>query len=266
MRRFLVSVLAAAWCGAVLAQQPVFDAAVIRPNRSGDTGTSIGQRPGGQYIMTNGPISLLLMNAFGPQNREIVGAPPWVMSERYDLMATANATTTSETLRQMLRSLLAERLKLQARLEPREESVYFLVTVRPDRMLGPQIKQSSRDCAAIDAADRAGLPRPTLEPPANGAPACGLRVNDGEMLAGGKSMDELAGNLGRPAGRPVFNRTGIDGYYDFTLKFSRDQDSPNPDLPSFFTALQEQLGLKLEPGRAPLQTLVIDHIERPSGN
>ena len=252
--------------GPVDAQGPQFEAAVLRVNRSGDRGTSIGQRPGGQYIMTNGTIALLLLNAFGPQNGEIVGAPPWVTSDRYDLLATANATTTSDDLRLMLRALLAERLKLQAHLEPREQPVYFLVAARDDRRLGPQIARTSRDCAAVDAADRAGTPRPQLEPPTNGAPPCGLRVNDGEMLAGGKTMDELAGNLGRLAGRPVFNRTSLDGYYDLTLKFSRDQDSANPDAPSIFTALQEQLGLKLEPGRAPLGTLVIDQIERPSEN
>jgi len=189
-----------------------------------------------------------------------------VTSERYDLRATANATTTSDDLRAMLRTLLAERLKLQAHLEPREQPVYFLVAARVDGSLGPQMQRATRDCAAIDAADRAGLPHPTLTPPANGAPTCGLRVNDGEMLGGGKTMSELAGNLGRAAGRRVFDRTGIDGYFDFALRFSRDQDAANPDAPSIFTALQEQLGLKLEPGRAPLQTLVIDHIERPDEN
>ena len=95
--------------------------------------------------MTNGPIYLLLMNAFQPQNREIVGAPSWVSTERYDFRATAIATTTSDTLRQMLRSLLAERLKLRASLEPREQPVYFLVTARTDRRLGPQIEPTTRD-------------------------------------------------------------------------------------------------------------------------
>ncbi len=93
-----------------------------------------------------------------------------------------------------------------------------------------------------------------------------MRANGGEVLAGGLTMDVFARNLGPGAGRVVFDRTGLEGYYDLTLKFSRDQDPANPDAPSIFTALQEQLGLKLEPGRAPLQTLVIEHIERPSEN
>jgi uncharacterized protein (TIGR03435 family) len=250
---------------AVLAQQPSFDAAVFRLNRSGADGSSIGQRPGGQYLMTNGPIYLLLMNAFGPQNRQLVGAPDWVMSERYDLQATANATTTSDALRQMLRNLLAERLRLQAHLEPREQPVYFLVPVRPDKRLGPGIERTARDCASVEAADRAGLPRPVLTPPLNGASPCGVRIVDGEFLAGGQTMEGLARNFGSRAGRPVFDRTGIEGYFDVTLRFSVDLGG-SADAPPFVTALSEQLGLRLEAGRAPLQTLVIDHIERPSEN
>jgi bla regulator protein blaR1 len=259
--------LLAVVCPVILhGQQPVFEAAVLRQNRSGDEGTSIGQRPGGQYIMTNGNIALLLQNAYRPENGEIVGAPDWVRSERYDLRATANATTSSDDLRLMLRPLLTDRLKLAAHLEPREQPVYFLVKARTDGRLGPSIEQTTRDCAAYAAAGRSGLPTPVLTPPANGAPPCGLEINDGDIRAGGVTMDLLARNLGRRAGRVVFDRSGIDGYFDLTLKFSREPDPNRPDAPSFFTALQEQLGLKLESGRAPLQTLVIDHIERPSDN
>jgi len=267
MRRQLVT-LAVAVCSAasLIAQQPAFEAAVLRPNRSGDEGTSMGQRPGGQYIMTNGTIALLLQNAFRPENGEIVGAPDWVRSERYDLRATANATTSSDDLRLMLRSLLAERLKLAAHLEPREQPVYFLEKARADGRLGASIERTARDCAACAAASRAGLPTPVLPPPANGAPPCGMEINDGDMRAGGVTMDILARNLGRRAGRVVFDRTGMDGFFDLTLNFSREPDPGRPDAPSIFTALQEQLGLKLESGRAPLQTLVIDHIERPSDN
>src|SRR5262245_13426867 len=111
---------------AAAAQQPVFDAAVFRLNRSGEDASSVGQRPGGQYVMSNGPIYLLLMNAYRPQNREIVGAPGWVTSERYDFTARANATTSSDDLRVMLRAALQDRLKLKAHLEPRDQPAYFL--------------------------------------------------------------------------------------------------------------------------------------------
>jgi uncharacterized protein (TIGR03435 family) len=265
MRALILGGILAVLGAGASAQTPVFDAAVIRLNRSGETGSSIGQRPGGQYLMTNGPIYLLLMNAFGPQNREIVNAPDWVSSERYDLQATANATTTSDDLRLMLRNFLADRLKLKAHLEPREQPVFFLVAARPDRRLGSGIERTTRDCPSVAAADRAGVPRPVLAPPANGAPPCGVRVIDGDFRAGGQTMEGLARNFGGRAGRPVFDRTGIEGYFDVSLKFSPDP-AVNSDDPVFVTAIHEQLGLKLEPGRVPLQTLVIDHIERPTEN
>ena len=248
-----------------LAAQAVFEAAVFRRNRSGDEGSSIGQRPGGEYVMTNGPIYLLLMNAFRPQHRDIIGAPAWVTSERYDFQAKAGGTATSDTLREMLRAALADRLKLRARLEPREQPVYFLVAARNDRRLGPKIEPTSRDCASIEAANRAGAPRPESTAPSNGAPSCGIRTNAGELLAGGVTMDVLARNLGAEAGRPVFDRTDFAGYFDLAVRW-RDQSLSNPDAADFFTALQEQLGLRLESGRAPLQTLIIDYIERPGDN
>jgi bla regulator protein blaR1 len=248
------------------AQQPAFEAAVFHLNNSGSNESSVQQRPGGQYVMVNGTIGTLLLNAFRPENREIVNAPAWVTSEHYDMTATANATTSADDLRAMLRALLIERLKVSARLEPREQPVYFLTLTRADGRLGPQLERTSRDCAAVAAATRAGLPIPKLDPPTNGGDPCGMRANGGEVLAGGITMDVFARNLGPRAGRVVFDRTGLEGYYDVTLKFSRDQDSTDPDAPSIFTALQEQLGLKLEPGRAPLQTLVIDHIEPPAEN
>jgi uncharacterized protein (TIGR03435 family) len=266
MRRRVLALAVAVCSAALFAQQPVFEAAVLRPNRSGDEGASIRQRPGGQYTMTNGTIALLLQNAFRPDSGEIVGAPDWVRSDRYDLRATANATTSSDDLRGMLRALLTERLKLAAHLEPREQPVYLLMKARPDGRLGPSIERTTRDCDAYMAASRSGLPTPVLAPPANGAPPCGMDINENDMRTGGVTMDLLARNLGRLAGRVVFDRTGIEGYFDLTLKFSREPDPARPDAPSIFTALQEQLGLKLESGRAPLQTLVIDHIERPSDN
>jgi uncharacterized protein (TIGR03435 family) len=262
MKKIVVASIVIGSVSAAVAQQ-VFDVALFRSNRSGAEASSVGQRPGGQYVMTNGPIYLLLMNAFRPQNNEIIGAPSWVSSERYDLQAKANATTSSDDLRSMLRALLEDRLKLKAHLEPRDRPAFFLVAARADRRLGPDIERTSRDCAAVVAADRAGTLRPVLAPPSNGAPPCGMQASDGEIRAGGLTMDILARNLGMRVGRPVFDRTGIEGYFDLTLKYA-PQNAASTEMPSLFSALQEQLGLKLESGVAPLQTLVIEHIERPA--
>jgi len=242
-----------------------FDAASIKANRSGATSTSTDSRPGGQFVMTNGTIRNLLLNAYGPQSTDIVGAPDWVNTERFDVTATANATTTSDQMRSMLRSLLVDRFSLVARLEPREQPVFFLMLARADGRVGPQLELTLRDCAAVAAADRAGLPAPTLTPPKNGAPPCGMRAAGGEVLGGGISMDLLARNLGVRAGRIVIDRTGLQGLFDLKLSYSRDPN-PDSDSPSLFTALQEQLGLKLEPGRSPLTTLIVERIERPTEN
>ena len=91
-----------------------------------------------------------------------------------------------------------------------------------------------------------------------------MEINDGDMRAGGITMDFLARNLGRRAGRVVFDRTGIDGYFDLTLKTTREPDPNRPDAPSIFTALQEQLGLKLQSERVATEFMVIDHVERPT--
>src|SRR3954470_13142447 len=138
-------VMTAAAAITVHAQAPQFEAAVFRLNTSGAGESSVQQRPGGQYLMVNGTIGILLLNAFRPENRDIVNAPTWVATEHYDLTARANATTTSDDLRLMLRALLAERLKLSAHLEPREQPVYFLMLARPDGRLGPKIERTPRD-------------------------------------------------------------------------------------------------------------------------
>ena len=164
----------------------------------------------------------------------------------------------------MLRALLAERLHLEAHLEMREQPVYELVFARRDRSLGPQIIRTERNCAEAAAARDAGQPAPPLAPASNGAPPCGIRANRGEFLAGGITMEGLARNLASRAGRVIFDRTGLTGYYQVTLTFAPDIAGDASDAPTLFTALQEQLGLKLEPARAPLQTLIIDRVERPT--
>jgi uncharacterized protein (TIGR03435 family) len=167
----------------------------------------------------------------------------------------------------MLRSLLRERAALSAHYEDRDESVYFLMLARADRRFGSAMRVSPRDCAAAEAATREGRPAPPMVRAENGAPPCGTRSTGAEFLAGGITMESLARNLSSRSGRIVIDRTGLDGYFELTLRYAemgRDGTVVAPDLPSVFTALQEQLGLKLESGRAPVQTLIIDHIERPT--
>jgi len=255
-----IGVLLAA--GVLAAQEPRFEVASLKRNTSGSSSTSMDNRPDG-LVMENGTLRNLIFNAYRPQSTELVGAPGW-LADRYDLIAKTAGPSTSEQRAAMLRALLAEELQLRAHYEMREQPVFDLVLARRDRRLGANIAPTERDCAASAAARDAGKPEPALSPPSNGAPPCGIRSNRGEFLAGGITMDGLARNLATRAGRVIFDRTGLAGYYQITLKFAADLGADPGDAPTLFTALQEQLGLKLEPSRAPLQTLVIDHVERPT--
>jgi uncharacterized protein (TIGR03435 family) len=267
MTRRLVAILTSAACLGLtgLAQEPSYDAAVLKRNVSGESGQMLDTQ-GQRFTARNVTIRTLILNAYRPRSTQLAGAPSWVESDRYDLIATLPVGTTSDAGAAMLRQLLTERAGLMAHYEDREQDVYLLTLDRADRRLGPSLRVSPRDCAAVEAARAAGQPPVRLPDADNGAPPCGILSNGGEFLAGGITMDSLARNLGSRAGRITIDRTGLTGYYQLTLKFdaSRDGSGANPDVPSLFTALREQLGLRLDAGRAPVQSLVIDHIDRPS--
>jgi uncharacterized protein (TIGR03435 family) len=141
-----------------------------------------------------------------------------------------------------------------------------LVVARADGRLAPGLVPSSIDCEAVTAARRAGR-TPDVPPLANGMAPCtwSAQYRDAGITVrfGGVPLSRLAESLGHPDGRVILDRTGLTGNYEFTLRY---QLNPTGDTPSLFTALEEQLGLKLVPARAPLQVLVVDHIERPSEN
>ena len=246
---------------AASAQQPAFEVASIRRNTSGDNGTRVGYS-GGRYTMTNGAIVNVIRSAYPSQVSEMIGAPSWVSSERYDISAVTE--DPNAPLRPMLQTLLADRFKLAAHYETQERPVYSLLLARADGRLGPALRKSTVDCDAVAAANRVGR---TLEvaPPANGAPPCGMMAGGGSIRAGGMSLSVLVSNLAGPAGRPVVDKTGLTGNYEFVLSYNPQPGAERPsDQPSVFTALEEQLGLKLQADRAPLEVLVLDRIERPT--
>jgi uncharacterized protein (TIGR03435 family) len=251
-----VMVMAAAIAGT---QGLAFDVATIRPNTSGLIGgpgaRRVGFDPGG-FTMIDGSTTVLIYSAW-PDATDIVGAPDWVSSDHYDVVGKAQPGSTREQKSLMLRTLLADRFKLVAREEPREQSAYALVVDRADGRLGPNLRPYAGDCAAAASARAAGT-TVDLPPPSNGAPACGLTRGGRRIAAGGITMELLAGNISGDAGRVVVDRTGLTGRYEATLEMS-------PEL-TVFTALREQLGLKLEPIRAALPVVVVDRIERPTPN
>ena len=253
---------------------PSFDVASIKQNRSGEFFGSFGYEPGGQLVVVNNSVRTLIRSAYSLQNYQIIGGPDWMNSDRYDLSARGAGNASEEQLKLMLRRLLGERFKLVARRETREIPIYALVNARPDRPVGPDLRRARVDCLAIAAdAEKRGI-APQLPQPQGNRPACGTRSAPGSMMGTGVSMADLARNLAGPAGRMVVDKTGLTGAWDLDLKYVPDQPLPPiPGLPaaptdgaSLFTALQEQLGLKLESQLAPVDVLTIVSIERPTEN
>ena len=169
----------------------------------------------------------------------------------------------------MVRALLADRFKLVVHTETREVPIYALVMARSDGRPGPQLRPAAVDCTA---ARGRGSPPPAPTPP-GGRPACGMRTVPGRMMAGGYELPDVARNLSNFAGRMVVDKTGLTGTFDLDLAWTPDQipqgplppGAPpiDPNGPSIFTALQEQLGLKLDSNRGPVEVLAI-HAERPT--
>src|ERR1051326_3414072 len=269
---------------------PQFEVASIKPNKSGDGRVMIGMQPGGRFTATNVPLRMLIRNAYQLQDSQLVGGPDWITNERYDISAKAEDGVVSGPqppmgqpgpIQLMLRALLAERFKLVVHNEDREMPIFALVLNRPDGKLGPQLTKSDVDCAAMMGRGR-GNGRGPIPPPEPGQPMpCGIRIGFGNMAVGSAPMSQVAASLSQFAGRIVVDKTGLTGAYDMNLTWTPDnmpQRPPgapeplvngvpiDPNGPSLFTAVQEQLGLKLESQKAPIKVLVIDRAERPVEN
>lgn len=237
-----------------------FDVVSVKPNKSGDGRARIGRQPGGRWVMINVPATGLILTAYPTKIDELVGAPAWVTSERFDVDARATFEPTADQERMMLRALLADRFKLAAHYETHDRPIYNLVVARADGRLRPQLRRIDIDCATYKPAVAA---RGQSAPQAANVPTCGYRMSGGttmSMVSGGRTMQSLADSISNLAGRPIFDKTGLTGYYAFTL------ETFSSDGVSIFTTLQEQLGLKLEPARGPVEVVVIDQIERPTEN
>jgi uncharacterized protein (TIGR03435 family) len=258
-------------------EQPAFEVASVKPNK-GDGPTESGTQPGGRLTMVNVPLRFLIRSAYQVQDDQIVEAPGWIAAEHFDVLAKAPGEIPPPTparpgpLPLMMRSLLAERFKLAVHRETREFPAYALRLARRDGRLGAQLRPSTVDCAALAATRGAGTPPPV----GNGRPQCGIRAAGGQMMAGGMPLSQLTTLLSSMVQRVVIDKTGLNGNFDFELKWTPDrvpsgapsgipaERANDPDAPSIFTALQEQLGLRLESTTNLVEVLVIDHVERPT--
>ena len=216
------------------------------------------------------PLRVLIQNAYQLlQDAQVVGGPSWWTSETFDIDATVAGNPPQDQIPLMLRALLADRFKLVVHTERRELPIYALVLARKDGKLGARIRPGTFGCLALRT-------RAIREPPPSPAPSgrvpCALRFRAGSVVGEGISLAQLADHLARFVNRVVVDQTGLAGEFDFDLEWTPDQwkldaspQTPNlPNGPSLFTALPEQLGLKLESTRGRVEVLVIDSVERPT--
>jgi uncharacterized protein (TIGR03435 family) len=257
--------------------EPRFDAVSIKRNVSSSRNSDWANRPDGGFSATNIRADLLVARAYPPSiPLDLVGMPEWTRDERYDVIATSSLShATADDRAAMLRGMLAERFKLIAHAENREQPVYDLVFARDDRKLGPGLTPTEIDCEAQLAAEQvaaAAQNRPLARPDRNGPPPrCKLRMVD-DRFEGDTTMANLAMALRPFARRPIVDKTGLAGFYRVTMIFDPVALLRSPDsavvsrAPSIFTAIQEDLGLRLKPSRQAVAAIVIDHIERPTAN
>jgi uncharacterized protein (TIGR03435 family) len=266
MRWLLVAGSLFAAAGSTLPAQ-VFEVASVKPNKSGTTAISFRLQPGGQLNALNVTVRDLIRFAYAVQPFQIESGPGWTNSDRFDVVAKVAGEIVPQPPGQvgpvqlMMQNLLAERFALKLHRETKDGPVYALVHARADKQLAKQVTPSTLDCAAL----MRGRTGPS--------PQCRLSAGLGTVSGRDVSFGQLAQLLSGQVQRLVIDKTGLPGVYSWDLQFAPDQmPAPetvapaviDPDRPSLFTALPEQLGLKLEPQRAPMEMLVIDSVKGPT--
>ncbi len=220
-----------------------FEVAAIHPNLSGQSGTRIDMPEGGRLKITNYSLKTLIRRAWNMQNDQIIGGPGWLDTERFDIEASTGRPEKIDfpQLKTLLQALLADRFHLKTHTETRDLTCYSLLVESG----GPKLREHT------------GNP--------------GTSVNDNlgsersQMTADNVSMLLFADYLGDRLDRVVVDKTGLQGGFNFKLEWA-PQEAVNPTGASIFGALREQLGLRLESQKNPVQVLVVDSAERPSGN
>jgi uncharacterized protein (TIGR03435 family) len=229
---------------------PDWEVVSVKARDPNDTNNSQSMSmQGGRFVIVNRPVVGMLMFAYGMHKKEIVGAPEWIESERWDVQGVPDVPghPSLKQTQSLIRKLLEERFGLKVHRETKELAVYAITVAKS----GEKMARSAGD--------------------PNGTPDENERSNGGvvTMRMTNMSMAEFAPDLGYFLDRPAVDQTGLAGRYDFQLKWLVDESRAPADgtvPPGLFTAIQEQLGLKLEPVKAPAGVLVIDKVERPSAN
>ena len=233
-----------------------FDVASIKPNSASDNRVRISIQPGGRFTATGMSLRMLTGQAFGMRDFQITGLPGWASADRYDIEAKSEGMPERlppDQLRPYLKALVEERFQLKSHIETKEMPVYALVVGKN----GSKLKASE-------------------------APGPMIRMGRGQLNGKGMPMDLLVAQLSQQLGRMVINKTGLSGAFDIELEWTPEPGQggggpggpPPPDGnvgvgasgPSIFTAVQEQLGLRLESTKGPVEVLVVDSVAKPTEN
>jgi len=224
------------------AQRLAFEVASVKPSGPNDQ-FMYRLQPGGRYIATAQTLKILIANAYFVPLYRIAELPGWGDSDKFNIEAKAGIPLkpwpdSNEQINEMLRSLLVERFRLAVHRETRQETIYSLVAAKG----GPKLR------AAADG-----------ESP-------GFEMGPGSIHSMAVPLSYLAGNLSTVLNRTVLDKTGLAGKFDYTVSYAPDGAPPDDDRPSLYTALEQQLGLRLESAKGPVEFLVIDHAEKPDAN
>ena len=260
----------------------VFEAASVKVNKSGSPEGDLTVTPG-RFTATNLSLQFLTRFAYerSPRSRglepfQISGGPAWIASDRFDVSATAGREIALTELRSMLQALLSERFKLKTHYETRQGPVYRMVLAQRNK-LGPQLQRAAADCAPVAADPLRGITPGQLESCGYFGPSPTVPLGSGKAYQAfrGLTMEDLALRVYPYLGRRLIDSTGLMGYFDGEFEFTAEIVMPPPPpglpnpydgrvLPSVFSVFPQQLGLRLESSRGPVEMLIVDHAEHPA--
>ena len=240
--------LASIFAIALQAEAPqTFEVAAVRPTPPGTTGGWVKFLPGGRFVVENADLGFIIQQVYGVKDYQVSGGPKWLKgwTNRFDIQAKSEQPVPEAQLKIMAKSLLAERFQLKVHSETRQLPVFLLGPSQKGLKITPRPPDGER-------------------PPGTG----GIEmVKRGEIRGRNVRMEALVSYLNTKLERPVLDKSGFQGAFDFHLEWEPDDgQASDGTLPSLLVALQEQLGLKAETTKGPVEVLVVDRAELPSGN
>ena len=237
--------------------QAAFEVASIKQNTSGERWESVPKPAGGRFTVKHATIAWLVRTAYHVEPFQVTGLPPWANSERYDVAAkAADPNATLDQMRQMLQTLLTERFRMSSHRELKPQPIFALVVAKN----GPRLAKAKTDTCTDSTMAR---------------PCGGFRIaNRSSMWGDTVTVKQLAEELTYMMQRKVLDKTGIQGLYDIKVDWTPEHFGPEPGAEvkpdeanaTLFTSIQEQLGLKLQSEKAPVETIVVERVSRPVEN